>query len=257
MNGCVIGYGTVGKATARTFDLIKYHSRSKSNITLEEASKCEWIFICLPTPVSLKGEYETDDIISIIEKLSEYPEIQKANIVIRSTVSPGFNRLLQERFKLNFISNPEFLSEDTWEKDALRPDIVVAGADTPELREKIKGIYMGRFKYNEPFITDSVTAEFMKLALNGFFVTKVIYANLIYEFAQKIGANYEAVRFILGNHPNGSKNHFQIVHKGGRGAGGKCLQKDFYALAHLTEDSILLTMSRFNDYLLTKYPKKK
>lgn len=247
---CVIGWGTVGKATAKTFNIEQYFSRSNSNITLEQAAACRYIFICLPTPVTPK-QYHVDDITEIIKKLAQFSAFSKAVVIIRSTVYPGYNQFLQHTLGVtNVVSNPEFLSEDTWEEDAVKPQLVVLGADTPELREKVKGLYMGRFKYNEPIVTDSVTAELIKVSLNGFFTTKVVFANAIYDYAQAKKANYETVRQVLEAHPWGSKNHFRIFDKGGRGAGGKCLKKDITALATDSKSPLLFWVNQINRDLL-------
>lgn len=254
---CVIGWGTVGKATAKTFGITNYYSRSEKNITLEEAAACGYIFICLPTPVDSQGTYYVDDIIALIEKLAVFPAYKNAIVVLRSTVNPGFNQYLQRTLGVdNIVSNPEFLSEDTWEEDAIRPDLVVIGADKPELREKVQGLYSGRFKYNTPLVTDSVTAEMIKITLNGFFTTKVVFANAIYDYAQKTGANYETIKGVLQAHPWGSKNHFTIFHKGGRGAGGKCLGKDMAALANYVDRPLFHLINLENEALLQKSEKK-
>lgn len=253
---CVIGWGTVGKATAKTFNITNYYSRSESTISLEEASRCRYIFICLPTP-TVNGECDTSAITDVIEKLYRYKTLSQAIIVIRSTVYPGYNRFLQEKFHLkNIVSNPEFLSEDTWEQDATRPMLIVVGSDDVGSREKLVGLYMGRFKYNTPYVTDSITAEMIKYSLNVFFGTKIIFANALYNYVQKYKGNYETIKSVLESHPWGSRNHFKVVHKGGRGAGGKCLQKDMQAFAKITDDPFFETLYWLNEELLKKYPKK-
>lgn len=250
-NAAVIGHGTVGKATITTFNIKKYYSRSDSNITLEEIAQCDFIFICLPTPVDKEGKYVTKDITEIIKKLSKFPSFKSATVIIRSTVYPGYSRYLQSTLGIrNIVSNPEFLSEDTWKEDAIKPQLVVIGGDNPEIREKVKGLYQGRFKYNEPIVTDSVTAELLKLTFNAFFVTKIVFANAIYDYAQKVQANYETLRKVLEVHPWGSKNHFRVFDKGGRGASGKCLKKDINAMAHYSKDVLFNTIFMLNESLL-------
>lgn len=232
-NACVIGYGTVGKATAHSLGITKYYSRTTSNITLEEASQCKFIFICLPTP-TIDGKCFTDDIVATIRLIKDYG---KENIyIIRSTVYPGFNRFLQKTFGIDrFVSNPEFLSEDTALKDAKNPDLIVIGSDSERYRRLVKGLYTSIFRYPTFIETDSVTAELIKYSLNTFFTTKVIFANEIYDYAQKVHANYETIRKVLQSHRWGSKNHFKVFYKEKRGVHGKCLPKDTQALAMLTD----------------------
>lgn len=249
-NACVVGWGTVGKATALTFGIEKFYSRSEANITLENIAKLKYVFICLPTPVE-KGKYFTEDIEKIIRSINEYKDISGRVFIIRSTVYPGFARHLQLSLGIrNIVSNPEFLSEDTWEIDAKQPQMIVVGGDDQKYREMVKGLYQGRFKYIDYFETDNTTAELIKAAMNAFFTTKVVFANSIFDIAQKVGANYGTVKDAIERHPWGSKNHFRIFDKNGRGASGKCLRKDIEALSEYGESTFLKAVKVLNEKYL-------
>lgn len=233
---CVIGgTGYVGKATRVAFAIDKYFSRRQSNISLEEAADCRYIFICLPTP-TVEGKPFTEDIFNIIKQINQYPDHHGRIFIIRSTVPPGFAEHVMKELNIeNVISNPEFLSEATWEQDAKQPWMIVVGGSHPRHREAVKGLYKGRFKYSDVIETDNITAELIKYSLNTFFATKVIFANEIYDYAQKVGANYETIKRALEASPWGSKNHFTVYYKEKRGVHGSCLPKDTEALATLTD----------------------
>ena len=96
-------------------------------------------------------------------------------------------------------------------------------------------------------MTDNITAETAKLSLNAFFSTKVIFANQIFDYCQKSGANYERVREILEKHPFGMKNHAEIFYKDQRGVRGRCLPKDLEAFANITKSPLLETVKQIND----------
>lgn len=250
-SACIIGYGVVGRATAEAFGIKNYFSRNESNITLSDAAGCNYIFICLPTP-TVRGAVFTDDIYGIIKEIKKLSTIENT-FIIRSTVYPGFNKFLQKSLKLeNIVSNPEFLSEDTAVEDAKHPDLVVIGSDNEKARERVVGLYKGRFKNATYVVTDSVTAELIKYSLNGFFATKVVFANEIYDYAQKIKANYETIRAVLEVHKWGSKNHFRVFDKNGRGAGGKCLKKDLSALAEFSKSNLFREVALMNIGLLLR-----
>lgn len=252
----VIGYGVVGKAIAEAFGINKYHSRNENNILFENVVKCKYIHICLPTP-TVNGECDISAITQFFKRVQEYPLALGQVYIIHSTVYAGCNKFLQEKFTIkNIVSCPEFLSEDTAVEDAKNPALIVIGADDPKYRELVKGIYTARFKYCEPLMTDSVTAELIKLSLNAFFTTKVVFANEIFDYAQKTGANYETIRTVLENHPWGSKNHFRVNDRGGRGAGGKCLSKDIFAFSGYTNSELLKTVNMININLLEGSGKK-
>lgn len=244
-----IGYGYVGKATAKAFGIDKYYTRSEGNIALDEIKKTKYIFICLPTP-TISGKCFTDDIYDFINKVKNPTSI----FIIRSTVEVGFAETIKQELGVNVVSNPEFLSEDTWEEDAVRPKMIVLGGDGPSL-EAIKGIYMGRFRYAKPLITDNTTAEMVKYAFNSWFSTKVIFSNEIFNACQELKANYETVKRALESHPWGMKGHGTIWHKGGRGAGGHCLGKDIEAFANQTDSSLFKKLVEINNKLLKEYPK--
>lgn len=246
---CCIGYGYVGRSTALAFNIEKHFSRSDSNITLEQASRCRYIFICLPTP-TIDGKCFTGDIYKIIEQINQYPRHVDNIFIIRSTVYPGFANYVKTNLGIeHVVSNPEFISEDSWQRDAINPWMIVVGADDPRYREIVKGLYMGRYKYTQPIETDNKTAELLKYSMNTFFATKVIFANEIWDYCQKIGANYETIKRALENSPWGSKNHFQIVYKDKRGVNGNCLPKDLEALSVLTGSKLFKTMLEINEKL--------
>lgn len=232
-NSCVIGYGVVGQATALLFGIEKHFDidEQKSNMTLQEAAKCKFVFICLPTPIDADGNYVVSDIIATIKQIEQYGGAN--TYVIRSTVFPGFALHLQEELGIsNIVSNPEFLTESTWKNDTLHAPFVLLGGFPGIFIESLKGIYQARLKGAEIIVTDNTTAELAKLSLNGFFSLKVIYANETYDYAKKINANYETIKRVLEAHPFGPRNHFSVWFNGRRGVHGKCLPKDSKALAH-------------------------
>lgn len=254
-NVCIVGYGMVGNATAKLFGIARHFDidEAKSNMTLEEVSRCRIVFICLPTPVR-DGQFDTQPIFEFIKQIDGYGG--SPVYVIRSTVFPGFAMHLQREFGINnVISNPEFLTEKTWEKDIKFPPFVLLGGLPGVFLEEIKGLYEARIKSAPVIVTDNTTAELAKLALNGFFVMKVVYANQIFDLCQSLEANYERLKEVLERHPFGYKNHAEIYHKGGRGAGGKCICKDFEALTTVSNSELLKMVHQYNKNLLEEYPK--
>ena len=253
-SACIFGYGVVGKATGLSLGITRYFDLQGSNITLEDAAKCRYIFICLPTPTGADGKQDTGYIEDYVRKISSFGGTQ--TFVIRSTVLPGTVRRIVGRTGVqSIVSNPEFLTESTWEQDARRPTLVVVGSDSGEARDGVAGLYESRWKGIAIYKTDSVTAETIKYGLNSFFATKVVFANSIFDLCQREKANYETVKKVLESHPWGSKNHFTIWHQGGRGAGGKCLKKDMEAFARFADDTFFPIVDSVNQELLKKYPK--
>lgn len=248
---CVVigGLGFVGKATRLSLEIPYYFDLKESNITLEEAAKKTFIFFCLPTPTDEKGGQEAS--ISLIRGyINQIKQYGGRNIfVIRSTVIPGTCRSLANEFGVMVCSNPELLSEDTWERDAKRPRMTIIGADDIPSRNALVALWKP-VKTKKLVVVDTVTSEMLKYAFNIFFITKIIYANQIYDACQNAGADYEQIRTALMEHPWGSKHHFRIFHKGGRGGGGHCFPKDLKAFAKWTNSRLFnLIQDLNNEYL--------
>lgn len=254
-NACIIGMGVVGKATANLFGITKYFSLDESTITLEEAAKCKFVFLCLPTRIDADGNYITSDIEAIIKQMEGYGG---AGIyILRSTVWPGYSQNLMNNLGINrIVSNPEFFTEKTAQRDIKNPPFILLGGIQKNFLDDVKGLYESRIKSAPVIVTDNTTAEMAKLAMNGYFITKVVYANFLYDLCQKMNANYEKVKEVLEAHPFGPKNHFTVLHQGGRGAGGRCLRKDGKALAHYSfNNKVFQVIIEANEWLLAEYPK--
>lgn len=247
-DACIVGNGVVGNATGNVFGIKKRFDidEKKNNTTISDVAKCRFVFICIPTPVDQDGKYVTEPITIIIKQIEKYGT--NCLYIIRSTVYPGFaNYIINDLGIPRVISNPEFLSEATAEKDTKNPPFILLGGQNPKYLAEVKGLYEGRIKGAPVILTDNVTAELAKLSLNGFFSTKVIYANQIYDTARKLGANYEIIRRILEGHPYGSKNHFQTWFRGKRGIHGNCLPKDTRALGYYTDAELVQKVNELND----------
>jgi len=244
-NSCIIGWGVVGKATALAFGITKYFDiNGDSNITLNDAANCRYVFLCLPTPTK-EGTCDTTAIRDTIKQI----EGIRANplYIIRSTVIPGTARAIMESMNMDrVVSNPEFLTESQWELDAKRPVMVIIGADNPNYGNEVKAIYDARYKYLQPKMTDTITAEMTKYAFNSFFALKVVFAEEMNDIAQKIGANYTYIRDRLLEHPWGSQHHFYVGHKGHKGVGGRCLPKDLEAFANFSQNQLLQKVQEIN-----------
>lgn len=246
-----IGMGYVGKATAHAFGIKNWYTRNDKTIkSEEEIVNFKYIFVCLPTP-TINGKQDISAIEYYLEKFSGKDNI----FIIRSTVLPGTCRTLAGKYKANIVHVPEFLTEATWKEDAEWPDIVVIGADNNKVRDEVVGIFKARYKGASYFITDTVTSEMIKYAINTFYSLKVVYSNSLFDLSNKIGANYETIKKACYARKWVTTNHFDIWHKGGRGAGNPCLAKDLQAFVSYSNLPLLQVANELNRELLIKYPK--
>lgn len=249
------GKGIVGQATMKSLNIPHYFDLKESNITLEEAAKKLFIFFCLPTPTDSKGGQEKS-IKAIKDYVSQIKQYGGRNIfVIRSTVIPGTCKAIAEEFGVMVASNPELLSEDTWERDAVSPRLIIIGADDVPSRKALENIWKS-VKGKNRVVVDTVTAEMMKYTFNMFFITKIVFANQIFDVCETAGANYKQIREALMAHPWGSKHHLKPVHKEGRGGGGHCFPKDIAAFTKWSNLELMETVQKLNKSYLRKSKKK-
>lgn len=251
----IIGYGYVGKGTAKALDIPYYFTRHDSNISLEEGAKKQFCFICLPTPTDSQGQ-QTEARKVIHDYIAQIKGYGGRNIfVIRSTVLPGTCKALSEEFGVMVASAPEFLSEDTWEYDALNPKIIVLGTDNMAVKIALENAFKD-VKCKLRLSSSTITAETFKYAFNTFMANKVVFANQLYDICQNNGADYNVIRFGLTNHHWGSRNHWRVEDKGGRGAGGHCLKKDLTAFAKYSNSKLLQTLDELNTGYLNQSGKQ-
>jgi UDPglucose 6-dehydrogenase len=249
----IIGYGIVGKATELT--LRKFHSPEFEVVlydikiaetNMESMKGCDYIFIALPTPSYKDG---TCDITLIDETCKTLAALNiTIPIIIRSTIFPGTVKRLRKDYDLKVNFMPEFLTQSQFQYDAENPHFIVVGGE--EAKQITNDLFSG-FKVTV-FATDSTTAELFKYTLNTFFATKVIFANQIYDIAQKVGADYSFISDIAQLHPFVGQNHFDIMHSGYRGYGGKCLPKDTKAIAYGFDNSFFKFIDELNTNLMVE-----
>jgi len=233
-----IGQGFVGKAyadgiEARGFEVVRYTRSEPYSSNKEKIGDCDFVLIAVPTPTTPDGF--DDSILQEVLKLVGSGKVA----VIKSTVLPGTTEKLQKMFPdLYMIHNPEFLRAATATDDAKKPRRTVIGVpeDSKEYRQYARELLEILPKAPIEIVCTAREAELIKYASNSFLNVKVVYFNLIYDLAKRLGADYEVVRSGVAADPRIGDSHTGISHDGGRGAGGYCLIKDFAALRALYKE---------------------
>lgn len=244
-NAVVIGgLGIVGTATRRMLGIPWYYDHAGSNVEMPTIkSLAKYVFLCVPTP-TVQGHCDTSAIRTYFELLGE------GHIyIIRSTVIPGTARKLAEEFGVPVVSNPEFLTEATADVECLRPDLIVLGADDEDALSVAWNDLDWPIPGSRAIFTDTVTAEFIKYAVNTFYAAKVIFANSLYEITANMGIDYDVVRDAMYARKWIGNNHLTVPWKGKRGVNGKCLPKDLEAFATFTGHDFFEFLVRLNRQL--------
>jgi UDPglucose 6-dehydrogenase len=233
----IIGLGVVGNAILQSFKkhnldpkvYDKYQNRGQFNDTLDT----DIIFLCLPTPFDPKmDEYDKSSIHEVCQKLSE--NHYNGLVVLKSTVEPGTSTSLSEKYSLNIIHNPEFLTARTALQDFENQNHIILGT-TPKLSQNFLDMIVLFYKKNYPnaliSICSSEISETVKLACNSFYAVKIQYFNEIYFLCQKLNIDYPKVRELM--LLNGWIHPYHTLVPGTDGLisyGGACFPKDTNAL---------------------------
>jgi UDPglucose 6-dehydrogenase len=221
----ILGYGYVGKATHKGLlnngDVLIHDTlRQTQSSILNDA---DTVFVCLPT--------ETEDQIVILN--DELQKIQNFNpnvqFIIRSTLPLGTCEQIQNLVG-NIIYIPEFLRERYWETDCAKRPLVV-GCDDMSLPDWLLAEHIHTCSTKE--------AELVKMYSNNLNVVKIAFANVFYDLAETVGADYDKVKdaFLKVQH---DQTYLDVPgHDGSRGFGGKCLPKDLdFIIASLEAHNI-------------------
>ena len=243
----IVGQGYVGTAIKvgfephyqlETYDKIK----SKSTCTFFElVSKCEVIFVCVPTPMNEDGSCHTDIVESVVEEIDACNQKHKPIVVIKSTVPPGTTDRLHRKYKnVDVIFNPEFLTEANFLEDFKNQTRIILGGvrrGTNLLRQ----VYSKVFPHATIVKTGSKTAEMTKYFINSFLATKVSFANEMKILCDNVDIDYDKVVEYSTYDERLGKSHWAVPGPDGDyGFGGHCLPKDVSALVNGYDDMKLL-----------------
>ena len=226
----IVGNGFVGEAIAfafststeiRIYDKIK----EKSTHSINKIYECDFVFVCVPTPMYENGEQD----LTYIEDV--FNNAQKGPIyIIKSTVIPGTTKKMLSQYDLDIIFSPEFLTERTAKLDVMTQSRIIFGGDK-ELTKKVRKLFDIRFM-NKHFIeTDSTTAELVKYMNNSFLATKISIMNEFKLLCDKINGNWQDALNGFASDGRIGDSHLHVPgHDGKLGYGGTCFPKDVNSL---------------------------
>lgn len=244
-----VGQGYVGKNLAdnfeeRGFETVRYSLEDEYKDNFKKVRDCEIIFIAIPTPTTF-GTADVTAINKILEKLKD-----NTIVCIKSTLTHINLNELQNESRLCLLHIPEFLDEKTAKEDTDNPKKNIIGIphlvehyldnDTHlKAAEEVMAM-LPKAPYEK--ICNYEESTMMKYTQNAFFYVKNVFFNLSHDLSVKVGANWETVIEGVLAEPRITPIHTNVTDKGGRGAGGHCLPKDFIVFKELfrrgfTEDN--------------------
>ena len=243
----IIGRGFVGSAVEFGFspqtgcdaDVKVYDKdKSKSIHSLSETLESDFIFVSVPTPSNSDDSINLDIVYSAFDEMNQRNNRNDNVFLLRSTVTPGTTRKLQEAYpNLNIVFNPEFLTERSARFDFINQSRFILGGDEHNV-EKVSKLYRWRFGKTISIIqTNYETAEMIKYMNNCFFATKVSFLNEMYQIADKCGANWEDALEGFVRDGRIGHSHLSVPGPDGKfGFGGSCFPKDVRAMKSFAKE---------------------
>ncbi len=238
----IVGNGFVGQATqllkSSNINILIYDIDPDKclpkNLQIQELSKCDLIFVCVPTPMNKDGSCYLNIVNQAINNLKNVVDLNKTDIILRSTVPPGISHDLDVFFM------PEFLTEKNWKNDFKNCSDWIFGLrqdnNNNNFKNKVKNLINYAYKekcinYNNIHFVDSKEAETIKYFRNVFLAVKVSFCNEIESFCSKSNINYNTIKDLACLDSRITDSHTTVPGPDGkRGFGGTCFPKDINSL---------------------------
>jgi len=241
----VIGNGFVGKATqllgkSPNVAILVYDIDATKCIppgtTLGDlCTKCQLIFVCVPTPLSLEtSRCDTSIVRRVVNDIRRQSE--SVAIIVRSTVPPGTCE------ELRVCHMPEYLTERNWPSDFVATKTWELGIptattfDSAQCARTLQGILTncverGLLASDTLVLNHSSVTETAKYMRNVMLAVRVGVCNEFETFCRAKKIDYEEVRKLVTSDARIGSSHTQVPGPDGkRGFGGTCLPKDLKAI---------------------------
>jgi len=258
-----IGIGKLGldcaevlakKFTVRGYDIYPRTSDLIKVCSIEETiNESEWIFVAVPTPHAegydgstpsshlTPKDFGHDAVKEAITNINRYATSPK-KVVLISTVLPGTTRthfvpLLDKRHQ--FLYNPYLIAMGSVKWDMVNPEMIMIGTEDGNpnaLAGELVDIYNQVMQNNPRYeIGTWDECEAIKIFYNTFISAKIGLANMIQDFAMKIGnINVDVVTNAL------ARSTMRIMGPkymtAGMGDAGACHPRDNIALRWLAQE---------------------
>lgn len=258
-----IGLGKLGLDCAEVFaqhHVVKGYDiapRTSSSVTVTDIAdvinSSEWIFIAVPTPHAdgydgsvpsshmEPRDFGHDAVLSAIRSVNQHA-IDSKKVVLISTVLPGTTRSrfvteLDDRHQ--FLYNPYLIAMGSVKWDMVNPEMVMIGTrdgDHTSLAGELIDLYRPMMENDPRYVVGTWDeCEAIKIFYNTFISAKVGLANMIQDFAMRIGnINVDVVTDAL------AQSTMRIMGPkymtAGMGDAGACHPRDNIALRWLAKE---------------------
>jgi nucleotide sugar dehydrogenase len=198
------------------------------------------IFIIVQTPNGGGSRFYDHSILSnLLERINKLKPENK-HFIIGCTVMPKYiqdigKQLISDCLNSTLSYNPEFVAQGDIVNGFEKPDIILVGTESEELKPVLKEIY-DRMTINKPkyCFLKPTEAEIVKISLNGFITTKISFANMISDLCDTLpNVNKAKVLESIGSDSRIGTKYFRP----GTSFGGPCFPRDTKALKQLMDQN--------------------
>lgn len=195
------------------------------------------LMFCFDLKEREPGKVDLTPLYSSVKEACKYIS-QDVTVIIRTTVPVGTNKELKafietytdHKYRIDVVSNPDFLSQGTAVRDMLSPTRIVVGVTSREAQMVMKELYRG-FEAPLLFVSPE-SAELIKYASNAYLAVKLSYINEIADLCDAINADIQEVSFGIGLDPRIGNKYLSS----GVGFGGPALPQDTKVLLNLAKE---------------------
>ncbi len=235
-----------GRAPVAETDLGETIAQNRSRIRAttdhgEAVRNSDITFVIVPTPSEPDGSFALDFAKNAFDGIGRALAEKDGyhTVALTSTVTPGSTRqaLLPvieaasgktagRDFGLCY--SPEFIALGSVIRDFLNPDFSLIGEIDARAGDHLESAYNDILENGAPCKRMSLeNAELTKLAVNTFVTTKIVFANMVADFCERLpGGDVDAVADALGADARIGRRYLT----GGLGYGGPCFPRDNGAL---------------------------
>ncbi|MDK2790003.1 MAG: UDP-N-acetyl-D-mannosaminuronic acid dehydrogenase [Methanothermococcus sp.] len=221
--------------------LVKGAINSENLKVKTEPEEADAFIICVPTPATPNedGSKKCDlsCVLSVAEKIKPY--LKDGNLlVIESTIPPKTTELVYSLIQKDIYVAycPERVLPGKILKELVENDRIIGGI-TRESAELAGEIYK-TFVEGDIYLTDSTTAEMVKLMENTYRDVNIALANDFAKVCNEVGVNVWEAIDLANKHPRVD------ILKPGPGVGGHCISIDPWFIVEKSKNAKLIRMAR-------------
>lgn len=246
MKCLVVGCGTIGEPTAAVIEgyhgpgsALRHDPAKGLGVRRGEASRCDYVIFCLPTPGAVDGSPAPLDTRALDEAVEEWAEKLDQGgptFVVRSTTPVGWCDATAAKINRPVLHWPEFSEHWRLREFLTTPPFFVVGARDGDAAEDfvvtVLPWYAGLSDVGATIalLIPTAASELAKLWTNVTYAATMVLANEGKAVGDGYGVKWDDVRQVLDANPR-LGDTFVVTSEGGYG--GACLPKD---VGHVAAD---------------------